>query len=256
MIKLRFLGTGDGKECKIKKHLSKEYRRPASVLINDSIIVDPTEEALTFVEEFGLSGLYSKVTDIVFTSVSPKAFSLEIIKFLTKNVAVKVHVPKGFKETFDPYPPVEVCEADKFEVFELSGMKAFLLPALTERREGGERDFSLALFSDKALLYAPQGSWFDPDAWDIIRRLKFDAAVLDCAMADADMSEGYVYHNGLCTLKMIREILISSSVISEKSKVILTSLPTDKKRMIHAEISPSAQELMMTVAYDGYFLGI
>ncbi len=256
MIKLRFLGTGDGRECKVKRRLTKEFRRPASVLINDNILVDPSAEALSFIEEFGLSGLYSRLTDIVFTSLYPKSYSEEILKTLTKNGAVNIHVPLGFKINLDFYNASLIAETDKFEVFELGGAKAFFLPASTERQEDGGRDLSLALFADRALLYAPQGGWFDPDAWAVIRRLKFDAVVLDAAMADADMSEGYVYHNGLATLKPMRDILLSSSVISERTKVILTSLPTDKKRPIHAEISPVAQELSMTVAYDGYFLGI
>ena len=52
----------------------------------------------------------------------------------------------------------------------------------------------------------------------------------------------------------MRAVLLSSEILSERSRFLLTSLPTDKKRSIHDEMTALAAEEKMTVASDGYFL--
>ena len=52
MIKLRFIGTGGIGGVRIKNKLSKEYRRFSTFLIDERIIIDPSEDVFEFEESF------------------------------------------------------------------------------------------------------------------------------------------------------------------------------------------------------------
>ena len=48
----------------------------------------------------------------------------------------------------------------------------------------------------------------------------------------------------------------SSSAANEKTRFILSHIPSPKKRSVHEELSERAREDGFTVAYDGYFLTV
>ena len=71
-----------------------------------------------------------------------------------------------------------------------------------------------------------------------------------------EASERNLYHNDINTLARIKRIYEQNGVANEKTKFILSHVPTDKKRDIHDELTPIAAKLGMIVAYDGYFARI
>ena len=252
-MKIRFLGSGDGVECKIKKRLSKEYRRPASILIDDWLLIDPSDEAIAFADEFGLGSLYSGVTDIIFTLKSAPLFSKKTLDTLTRRQRINIFAPEELCQGFSFSGNFSLYSYRRFTSFKARETEILPLTANCE----GEALFSLAIFSDRALLYAPRGGWISGDGFALIKGLRFDAAVIDCAMGDGELCFGHIYHNGVESAAMIKKMLSSAGVLGEKSRFILTSLPTNKKRSnMHEELAEAAAEHGMTAAYDGYFVSV
>ena len=85
---------------------------------------------------------------------------------------------------------------------------------------------------------------------------ELDAVICDAALEMEEASERNLYHNDINTLARIKRIYEQNGVANEKTKFILSHVPTDKRRDIHDELSPIAAKLGMTVAYDGYFARI
>ena len=86
--------------------------------------------------------------------------------------------------------------------------------------------------------------------------MRLDAAVLDCSRADkpfdAEDFEGLSLEGAILT----KRILESSGVARAHCRYILSHVGTDKKRKLHEELLPLAEEAGLTLSYDGYFLGL
>ena len=63
-------------------------------------------------------------------------------------------------------------------------------------------------------------------------------------------------HNNLETVGLIHRIMSDAGVCNEKTKIILSNIPTSRKRSIHEELSEAVADLPYRIAYDGYFVSI
>ena len=250
-MKIRFLGSGDGKPCSVKRRLVKEFRRPDCILIDDRVLINPRDEALSFSDEFGFSSLFSGVDSIVFTRSSLDGLSEKTLIKLSGGRNIDIYAPKDFFGDLALPQNFSKEVFQKFVGFRAAHIDITPLVASCD----GEFGFSLALFSDRAVLYQPCGAWFAKSSYALIKGIRFDAAIVDCAMADAPLSAGHFSHNGIESASALRSILLSEGILGERSRFILTSLPTDKKRPdMHEELAAMAAEHGMTASYDGYFI--
>ena len=87
-MNIRFLGTGYG-VLKSKKRNTKDFRRPASLLIDNEILIDPTNEVFSFAEDYGLTGLFRGVHTVLITTLDEERFSAETLLSLLKNGKIK-----------------------------------------------------------------------------------------------------------------------------------------------------------------------
>ena len=90
-------------------------------------------------------------------------------------------------------------------------------------------------------------------AWRVLSAAELSAIVFDLGAADAPMSLPCVDHNNIEMVKNIVEIMKSSGVYSEKTKIYLSNIPASKKRSIHEELCEAISDLPFRIAYDGYF---
>ena len=250
-MKIRFLGSGDGKPCQIKRRLTKDFRRPDCILIDDKILINPGDEALSFADEFGFSSLFSEITDIIFTKNTPEGLSDRTIEKLSAGKNISIYAQKSFLQSISLPENLSAVPIRPFVGFRAGHID---LTPLYANCEGGLA-LALALFSDRAVFYQPSGGGIIAESHALIKDIRFDAAIIDCAMADFPISAGHFSHNGLDSAAMLKAILTKDGLLGERSRFILTSLPTDKKRAdMHAELASLAAEAGMTAAYDGYFI--
>ena len=253
-MKLRFLGTGDG-ECKIKRQTSKDFRRRPSLLIDEKLLIDPTADIFDFAEFFSFDDLYDTVDAVLITHSHPSHFDPEAIRSLAKGRALHVYATEAVLARLAEVEGILLHPIKPLVMYDVGEYRVIALPA---PHDAGEEETALHFIvcRDKTLLYALDGGGLHYDAWWLLKRLRVDVAVFDCALADAEPSCAIMEHGTLSSVSLCREILSSAGVLSERSRVVLSHIPSDKTKSVHEELSEGASELGMTVAYDGFFLTV
>ena len=99
MINIRFLGTGSLGSVRPKNKLSKEYRRFSTLLIDERIIIDPSEDIFELEESFMLSGLYRGVDSVLITHSHLDHFSISAIERLASHGEISVPMANATRIT-------------------------------------------------------------------------------------------------------------------------------------------------------------
>ena len=254
-MKIRMLGTGYG-ECKTKKKTSKDYRKNGGVLIDDTILIDAPLDIFEVAEELGFTDLLSKVTDVIISHSHPAHFSVEALKRLSLKKNVNVYATRAVLSQIEDAPRLSLFEISPFTKVSLGGYEVLSLPTNHRTDIPDERCLNFLLIGEKNLFYALDGGWFNQDAFQIIKTANLDAVIMDAALEIEPPTEKNLFHNDIYTCARIRRILISSKTATEKTRFILSHIPSPRKRAIHEELSPIAKEEGLTLAYDGYFARI
>ena len=254
-MNIRFLGTGFG-PLKTKKRNTKDFRRPASLLVDDAILIDITDQTIPFAEDYGLSGLYRGVHTVLITSELAERFSpdaLLALASITKKINVYADISVLAKL---PYHPAVIPHAVKpNEIFDIEGAKVIALPTVY-KGEGCSASLGYAICTQRSLLYLPDGGFLHPDAWELLKKLHFDHAVLGCPSGDAPFGAPTVTASNFHMAKILRKIFVDAGMLSETARCFLSAIPTDKKRSIHEALLVLAKDENFTVAYDGLYMNV
>lgn len=257
MINLRFIGSGSLGSHRSKNKLSKEYRRFPSLLIDERIIIDPSEDMFEFEESYMFTGLTSRIKDVFITHSHLGHFSISAIERLGKaSGGITVYGSSVIGRELPGIPNVTFREIHSFGLVSLGDIELVALPSnhITEVR--GEIAFNFLIKKERALFYGLDGGFINPAAWQIIKEVKPELYILDCAMGDKPASEGCIYHNNLDGALKIRELLINSSVATEDTRFVLSHLPSERRREIHEELTEALSDYpSVKLAYDGYYIG-
>ena len=254
-MKIRMLGTGYG-ECKVRKKSSKDFRRCGGVLIDDIILIDAPEDIFEVAEDLGFSDMFDKVSEVIISHSHASHFSVETIEKLSKKNNVRVYATGKVLDLIPDASRIEKFKLSTSVPTEIGEYKLYALAANHATDIKGEMCLNFVLSRDKALLYAVDGGGISFSAWKTLSALKIDAAILECALENAESSFASTYHNNSLSDKMLRDILISGGICNENAKFVLTHIPTDRKRSVHDELASAVRSYGMSVAYDGYFFNI
>lgn len=258
MIKLRFIGTGGIGGVRIKNKLSKEYRRFSTFLIDERIIIDPSEDVFEFEESFMLSGFTKSAKDVFITNSSLDHLSITAIEKLGAVCGgIRVYGSAAIGRELGEIPNVEFIEISPLYLVKVDKYAILPLPANHKTDTEGEIALNYLIECDgKTIFYGLDGAMIAPGAWQILKECKLDVCVLECALANDGYSGECFNHNNLEMALKIHEIMLAAGVATEQTKFILSHLPTSKKRTIHEEMCEAVENTPFKVAYDGYFLGI
>ena len=257
MISLRFFGTGGIGAVRIRNKLSKDYRRFSTLLVDERIIIDPSEDIFEFVESFMLSGILDKVNDVFITHSHLDSFSVTAIERLAKLSKIRVYATSVIKDEISSIANVEFIEIEPFSLHKIDGYSVLALPANHATDNPAETPLNFLIeVQGKTIFYGIDGAFIDAGAFRVLKEVQLDVAVLDFALGLSDYSPESAYHNNLKSVLAIKDILTSSGVATESTKFILSHIPSGKKNPTHDEICEALSELPFTPAYDGYFLGI
>ena len=249
------LGTGYG-ECKLKKRTSKEYRGRGGVIVDDTLLIDAPADLLSVADELAMSDMLKTVTDIIISHSHEGHFCPEVIDKMAKKRKIRVYGSREVLVQLSDNPNIIKYEIGVFMQFAVGSYYIATLPSNHSTANLSEECFNFLITGDRCLLYALDGGWINGRAWNVLKLVKLDAVICDAALEMEEASEKNLYHNDLGTLARIKSIYEQNGVTNEKTKFILSHIPTDKRREIHEELTPVAAKMGMTVAYDGYFARI
>jgi hypothetical protein len=253
-MRIRMLGTGYG-ECKVKKKSVKDFRRHGGILIDEKILIDAPADIFDVADELGFSDIFVKVSDVVISHSHPAHFSLQTIEKLAKN-NIRVYATGKVLDLIPEISGIEKIKLSTSAPTEISDYILYALPANHITDIKGEMCLNFALSRDKTLLYALDGGGINFNAWKTVSQLKIDAVIADCALELQETSYESTYHNNLNAVKVLRDILVSGGICQTEAKIVLSHIPSDRKRSVHDELALAARGYGISVAYDGYFFSI
>lgn len=252
-MKIRMLGTGYG-ECKVKKKTSKDYRKKGGVLIDDTLLIDAPSDIFEVAEELGYSDLFERVECIIISHSHPGHFSRETVERLAERKRIRVYASRFVLSELSCLKNAELIPISSFTQFSIGKHSVAVVPSNHKTDNPDEDCFNFIVMSDRNLFYCLDGGWINSRAFAAIEQLKLDAIIMDCALEAAPPSVKNLIHNDIHTLARIKCIMESAGVVHEKTRFIISHIPSLRKRQIHDELAPIASDYGMTLAYDGYFV--
>lgn len=253
-MKIRMLGTGYG-ECKIKKKTVKDFRRRGGVIVDEKILIDAPGDIFDVALDLGFSDMFDGIFDVVISHSHPAHFSPETIIELSKNKVIRVYATGKVLDLIPDTPNIEKIKLSISSPVMIEDYTLYSLPSNHETDIRGEVCLNFLIVRDKALFYALDGGLINFTAWKVLSQIKPDAVILDCALELKSTSSASVFHNGIEGAKVVKDIIFSISD-TQNAKIVLSHIPSDRKRSVHDELSECAREYGMSVAYDGYFFSI
>lgn len=254
-MKIRILGTGYG-ECKIKKKNTKDFRRRGGVIIDGKILIDAPHDIFDVADELGFADMFDSITDVVISHSHQGHFSRDALERLAKNKKITLYASPRVLEAAPDSENIEKVELTPLLPIDIGEHRLIPTAANHETSIDGEICLNFIVAKDKTLFYALDSGFINYGAWQLLKKIKLDAVIMDCALELSPTTEASMHHNNLSALKTVREIFTGSKILSPQGRFILSHIPTDKKRSIHDELSEAAREGGMTVAYDGYFFTV
>ena len=254
-MNIRILGTGYG-ECKIKNKVSKDFRKSGGVIVDDKILIDAPHDVIDAADELGFSNIFKSISVILISHSHPGHFSGEVIEKLAKRRRIRVLASREVLSKLTPSENLELIPISSYMQFTVGEYNVAILPANHRTDDYSEECFNFLFTGSKNFFYALDGGFINERAFRILKHITLDAIITDTALDSAAPSEQNLYHNDIHTLARMKAIFESAGTVNEKTKFILSHLPSDKKRQVHEELSPIADEYGMILAYDGYFTRI
>lgn len=252
-MRMRFAGTGYG-VCKVKKKLSPDFRRHPTVLIDETLILDPTEDWVDFMGYYSLESEWNTVRDVLLTHSHPSHFSPQTILDIAARHPVDVYASPAVLTLLPEDPGIRPHPMTPFSALETtSGYRLIALPAPHMTENPDEVCLNFLIQRDKTVFYGVDGGLPRQEVYALLKELPPDAVVIDCALGVAAPSGAWFSHNAFDSALLLREIMTADGLLGERAKFILTHIPTDKKESIHEQLCALAAPHGMTVAYDGYF---
>ncbi len=136
------------------------------------------------------------------------------------------------------------------------GCRIIPLPSNHRTENDAENCFNFLIADDKNLLYALDSSPIGCPYYDYLRDVFLDVIIFDAAEELLPPTERLLMHGSFETALLLKGILTSRKCVAQRSKFILSHIPSSKKRSIHQELLTAAEGQGISIAYDGYYLNI
>ena len=254
-MKLRLIGTGYG-ICKIKKKFSRDLRGRGGVLFDEKLLIDAPDDVLTVADGFGYSDIIKDLTAVLISHSHAGHFSVETLMRLSERKRISVYATDKVLDLIPDVYEIEKIRIAPFVPVEIGKFRILPLPANHSTDIEGEVCLNFIVVKDKAVFYALDSGGINFEAWQVLKAIKLDAVIMECALENKPYSDKNMVHQSLSSAKDVRAALISGGILPDGARFLLTHIPTDRKREIHEELSALAAEYKMTVTYDGYFANI
>lgn len=252
---IRILGTGYG-ECKLKKKASKEFRGSGGVILDESILIDAPDDIFEVAEELGFPDVFKKITDVVISHSHAGHFSPRAVNRLAMKRKVNVFATREVLDMLAENDNLCKNEIEPLTRFKIGTTDVVALPSNHKTEIPSEKCLNFLFINQKTLFYGLDGGFINASAYSVLSQTALDASILEIALSDDEPTHKILEHNDVTSASRIKSVFEESGISHEKTRFILTHIPTDKKREMHSELSAEVSKLGMTLAYDGYFAKI
>ncbi len=219
-MKILFLGSGAADWKRDKKN-DDEYRRNASVLIDDVLLIDPGPCVIDALEEFNAD--IGKIRYVLNTHTHDDHLNRRTLRILTENGAKLLTLDEG-----------EEIKASDYKIKAL-------------RANHSMKALHFLITSDKKrLFYGLDGAWLLYDEVKAIKEKGVDFAVLDATIGNVEGDYRIFEHNSLSMVVEMKKSLepyVKRFCISHMSKALHEDHHKLKKQMDRYGIE---------TAFDGY----
>ena len=217
---LTFLGTGAA-DWKFEKHKDVEgFRRYASLLIDDCLLIDPNGDVPNALEVFGKR--QSAIRYIINTHRHKDHYNEQTIALLSNAV-------------FCDFLPGETKTLGSYTVTALKANHGTCEKAVHFIVKNGE----------KTIFYGLDGAWLLYDEVQAIKKNGIDLAVIDATIGNVPGDYRIFEHNNLSMVKEMKATLdcyVNRWIISHMARTLHTS---------HAELAEEMTKSGIEVAFDG-----
>ena len=259
-MELRFLGTGAADwpywpDEKDAQDLTNRIRRVSSVLVDDTILIDPAPSAYRTAKLLGVD--CTKIRYVLLTHSHDDHFNADTLaSFRAEAPGLEFLCSAGALPRcpgIDPSLPVrtlhpmDVFRLDRYEVTALPGNHLARMDEITLHYviRDGERSF----------FYSMDSGWFTAVEWEWLMHKELDCAVLDCTCGDylGDFRLGT--HNSIPMIRIMEPSMRQNGMLRADGRIILQHLA----RTLHkpnAEVEADMAKEGYLVAKDGLLVTI
>ena len=225
-MKLHFLGTGAADWDIAHPRRGKDFRRFASLLVDDALLIDPGPCIYEFAQTYGYPHLFQNVSAVVNTHRHSDHFS---------------------EQSFDRLG-IPLTEVEDFQSVSVNGYRVTAYPAnhgtvrhpqhfVIESEQDGKRFF-----------YGCDGSWLPFETAHALRTQHFDAMIFDCTIGDIAGDFRIFEHNNIAMVIEMREAFAHASerfFVSHMARTLHTDHDALTRRLAPLGITPAYDDMIV-----------
>ena len=248
-MKLKFLGTGAA-DWSPKYKSRDEYRRYASVLIDDELLIDPGPHILDFETDFGYKSLYDRAENILLTHSHSDHLDICVLKQLCIVQHRDIWCEKGAVSELESNAELTVHEIPLLREFKVGEYTVTALPANHRTDAVDEQPVHFIIEKDdKRIFYGCDGAWFMQETWYHMKKFTFDLIILDGTLGDAEGDNRIFEHNNLHMTEIMSESIRKEGMLKDGGKIFISHLSRyshGTQQDVEKRLKPSD----IKVAYD------
>ena len=254
-MRIRFAGTGTG-DCKLRKKAGKEYRRRTTVMIDDRLIINPSGDLFDFAAESGLSELFSGLSAAAVTCSEDYCFSPEELGRLAGRREMPLLCGNLAAGRAAGIKNVRAVRYTPMLPMEISGYTVIPVPTGEPGEDIYEIKYNLLIKGERTVYLRLHGGLPAENEWRVISADVPDCVIFAAPLGDAPLSGGGITRGSLEGVLLFERMMSNAGIATERTRFIITSLPTDRVRQIHEETVSLLEGTQNAVAYDGYFVNL
>lgn len=231
-MKLHFLGTGAADWNPAMADSSVDFRRNSSLLVDDTLLIDPGSCIFEFTETFGYKGLYDNVTDILNTHRHSDHFDLNTLEKLTSRGAVFRDMKAG-----------ECIETEGHIINAYRANHATVkeppIHFLIKSKKDG-----------KSFFYGCDGAWMCYDTYrSLFTEEHIDLMIFDCTIGDIHGDYRIFEHNNVAMVSEMKELFLKICprfMVSHLARTLHPSSHSETAKVMSAYGFETAYDNMIT----------
>ncbi len=257
-MKLEFLGTGAADYLLERDSENREFRRYSSLLIDDTILIDPGPHIFHYAESYGKPHLFDSVKTVIITHSHEDHLCAESVKRLSEIAPDCVFAGSAVSLEVIREGGAEV----RFEVikpFERYAFGAYTIVPLYANHSTGRYDEQTMLYSieteTQKLYYGSDTGWIPNASWDYMVDREYDAMIFELTIGESSNDYRIFGHTSLEMLK----IMLRTIRVRDKKRCAVNYgckfFTTHHARTLHfdqATLAATLAPLNVTPAYDGF----
>ena len=229
-MKLHFLGTGAADWKQNETNASKDFRRFSSILIDDTLLIDPGPCIPEFLETFQCPDLLNNCRNILVTHAHKDHFCQEIVDSL----------PQAKLQTLSNG---DIWESEEHIVYAYAahhGTSTEAVHFVIESKHDG-----------KKLFYGCDGAWLYYETAMALQNHKLDLMIFDCTIGDIAGDYRIFEHNNIPMVYQMKETFRNRKCCD---RFMVSHMARTLHPVSHAEAAAILKKYDIETAYDNMIL--